>query len=172
MYTQNTIDKIREANIVETIGTYVELKREGANYKALSPFTKEKTPSFIVSPSKQIFKCFSTGKGGDAITFIREYENLEFIEAIDVIAKIHSISLEKHQESEIAKRTRIAHQSLEEYCFKASTIYRQNFVALKKHWAVEHLSERGYDNEVLIDFQIGYAQNDNQITKNLSLIHI
>ncbi|WP_435263400.1 DNA primase [Tenacibaculum sp. nBUS_03] len=167
MYTPNTIDKVREADIVKTIQGYVQLKKEGANYKGLSPFVTEKTPSFVVSPSKQIFKCFSSGNGGDGISFIRKQESVEFIDAIEIIAKIHHISLEKHQESEVAKRTRIAKQSLEEYSFLASSVYKQNYVKLPaKHWAKKLIAERKYSDEITIDFQIGFASLSNDITKN------
>ncbi len=70
MYTRSSIDRVREVDIVKTIGDYVSLKKAGANYKGLSPFADEKTPSFVVSPVKQMFKCFSTGFGGDGISFI------------------------------------------------------------------------------------------------------
>jgi len=70
-----TIEEVKQrADIVEVIGDFIQLKKSGANYKALSPFVDEKTPSFFVSPYKEIFKCFSSGKGGDAISFVMEYD--------------------------------------------------------------------------------------------------
>ena len=76
MIEESVIQEIKDrSDIVEVVGDFVSLKKSGSNYKALSPFTDEKTPSFFVSPSKQIFKCFSTGKGGDAIEFLKEVES-------------------------------------------------------------------------------------------------
>src|SRR5690554_4460828 len=76
------IDEIMNtARIEEVIGEYVQLKKSGSNYKGLSPFTEEKTPSFMVSPAKQIFKCFSTGKGGTAVSFLMELEQVSYPEA-------------------------------------------------------------------------------------------
>ena len=75
MISQSTIDDIKERmDIVEVVGDFVDLKKSGSSYKALSPFTSEKTPSFFVVPSKGIFKCFSSGKGGDAIRFVMEVD--------------------------------------------------------------------------------------------------
>ena len=80
MISDNTIQEIKERiDIVEVVGDFVDLKKSGSSYKALSPFTSEKTPSFFVSPSKQIFKCFSTGKGGDAIEFLKDVESMSSV---------------------------------------------------------------------------------------------
>ena len=83
-----TITRINDAiDIVDVIGDYVTLKKKGQNYWALSPFTSEKTPSFSVSPAKGIFKDFSSGKGGDAISFVMEVEGVGYIEALKILAK-------------------------------------------------------------------------------------
>ena len=83
----NIIDKIMQASqIEEVIGEFVNLKRAGSNLKGLSPFTDEKTPSFVVSPAKQIFKCFSTGKGGSVVTFLMEKEHFSYPEALRFLA--------------------------------------------------------------------------------------
>ena len=85
--SQQTIQEIKSRiDIVEVIGDFVSLKKAGGNYRALSPFTNEKTPSFYVSPSKEIFKCFSTGKGGDALSFVMEVEGINYIEALKFMA--------------------------------------------------------------------------------------
>ena len=89
------LEQIRAANdIVDVIGSYLPLKRAGANFRALCPFHREKTPSFNVNPHHQIFKCFGCGKGGDVFTFVREYENLEFMDAVRRLAERASIPLE------------------------------------------------------------------------------
>ncbi len=92
MITKETIDKIFSAiRVEEIIGEYVQLKRTGSNYKGLSPFVDEKTPSFVVSPSKQIWKDFSSGKGGTAITFFMEIEGFSYPEALRYDAKKYGI---------------------------------------------------------------------------------
>ena len=95
-YSHQSIENLKaEIDIVEVISNAIQLKRTGANYKACCPFHGEKTPSFVVSPDKQIFKCFGCGVSGDAIEFVKKYYNLEFIEAIEKIAKDKGFTLEK-----------------------------------------------------------------------------
>jgi twinkle protein len=94
MISEISINKVKDtANIVDVIGGYLELKKNGANYVCLSPFSNEKSPSFTVSPSKNIFKCFSTGKGGDCLTFLMEYKNINYIDAIKLLAEKYTIEL-------------------------------------------------------------------------------
>ena len=94
MISDNTIQEIKERiDIVEVVGDFVDLKKSGSSYKALSPFTSEKTPSFFVSPSKQIFKCFSTGKGGDAIEFLKEVESMSYVEALKYLAEKYGVEI-------------------------------------------------------------------------------
>jgi len=91
---ENIIDTIiQTARIEEVIGEFVHLKRAGSNLKGLSPFTDEKTASFVVSPAKQIFKCFSTGKGGSVVTFLMEKEHYSYPEALRWLADKYSIAL-------------------------------------------------------------------------------
>ena len=93
-----TIDAVKnQIDIIDIIGDFVSLKKVGQNYKALSPFTNEKTPSFFVSPTKGIYKCFSTGKGGDAISFLMEYEGLSYPEAIKFLARKYNIEIVEDQ---------------------------------------------------------------------------
>ena len=92
MITQHTIDKVFDAaRVEEVIGEFVQLKKTGSNFKGLSPFTDEKTPSFVVSPVKQIWKDFSTGKGGNSISFLMEHEHYTYPEAIRWLAKKYNV---------------------------------------------------------------------------------
>ena len=94
MIEESIIQEIKDRlDIVEVISDFVSLKKSGSNYKALSPFTNEKTPSFFVSPSKQIFKCFSTGKGGDAIEFLKEVDSMTYIEAIKYLGEKYCVEI-------------------------------------------------------------------------------
>ncbi|WP_340074509.1 DNA primase [Leptobacterium sp. I13] len=158
MYTQNSIDKVREADIVQVVGHFITLKKEGANYKAKSPFVDEKTPSFVVSPVKQIFKCFSTGQGGDAIKFVKLYKNLSFIEAVKAIAGICNILLEEEELSEERKSQIKTAQSLKALNDNVAKAYAKQLQHLPHtHWAKKLLQDRGYDNDAIIEFQLGYA---------------
>ena len=101
MIDRETIDRVfAAANIVEIVGDYVTLKRKGVNYMACCPFHNEKTPSFVVSPTKGVYKCFGCGKGGNAITFVMEHESLSFPEAVKVVAKRYGIEIHEKELSE------------------------------------------------------------------------
>ena len=98
MIDHHTIERIfSTADIVEVIGEFVNLKRSGQNYKGLSPFTNEKTPSFFVSPAKGIFKCFSSGIGGNVVTFLMEHEKLSYPEALRYLAQKYNIPVEEKE---------------------------------------------------------------------------
>ena len=104
MITKESIDKVYDAiRVEEVIGDFIQLKRSGSGYKGLSPFTNERTPSFSVSPAKQIWKDFSSGKGGNAIAFLMEHEHFYYVEAIRYLAKKYNIELEETQQSEEEK---------------------------------------------------------------------
>ena len=110
MIDRETIDRIyAAANIVDIIGEYVTLKRKGVNYQACCPFHNEKTPSFVVSPSKGVYKCFGCGKGGKAVTFLIEHENMTYPEAMKAVAKRYGIEVrEKEMTPEEVARWREA----------------------------------------------------------------
>src|SRR5215475_8709502 len=95
LFSSSTLEQIRAASdIVDIIGSYVPLKRAGANFRALCPFHKEKTPSFNINPQLQIFKCFGCGKGGNVFTFVMEYESIGFVDAIRRLAERAKIPIE------------------------------------------------------------------------------
>ena len=101
MIDRDTIDRIyAAADIVEVINDYVTLKRKGVNYQACCPFHNEKTPSFVVSPSKGLFKCFGCGKGGNAVSFVMEHENITYREALKIVAKKYGIEINEREETE------------------------------------------------------------------------
>ena len=101
MIDRETIDRIYSAaNIVEVVSDYVTLKRKGASYMACCPFHNEKTPSFVVSPAKGLFKCFGCGKGGNAVTFVMEHENVSYPEALKIVAKRYGIEVHEKEMTE------------------------------------------------------------------------
>ncbi|MBR5136032.1 MAG: DNA primase, partial [Rikenellaceae bacterium] len=98
MIDRATIDRIyATADIVEVISDYVTLRKKGVNYQACCPFHNEKTPSFVVSPSKGVYKCFGCGKGGNAITFVMEHESLSYVEALKVVARKYGIEVQERE---------------------------------------------------------------------------
>ena len=100
MISKTTIDKVYDAaQVEEVIGDFVQLKKSGSNYKGLSPFTDERTPSFMVSPVKQIWKDFSSGKGGNVVAFLMEHEHFTYPEAIRYLAKKYNIEVEETEQS-------------------------------------------------------------------------
>ncbi len=169
MYTEESINRVREADIVTIVGQFCELKKAGANYNCLSPFTDEKTPSCIISPVKQIFKDFSTGNGGDGIRFVQLHKGVEFIEAVEIIAEICNIIMEKEEMSPEAQRKSVHKKEMAELSLYASQIFKNNYHKLPdSHWAKTMIINRGYIPETVIDFQIGFASDQNQIYKTVS----
>lgn len=145
-------DLLARTDIVEVIGSRLELKRAGREYKALSPFTHEKSPSFFVSPAKQFFHCFSSGKHGTAIGFLMEYDRLSFVEAVEELAARHG--LEVPREGGGAQERLVLDGPLDA-CAAAQRFFREQ---LRQHpAAVDYLKKRGLSGETAKRFGIGYA---------------
>ena len=159
--------QVREKiDIVALISEYITLKKMGRNFTAVCPFHQENTPSFVVSPERQIWHCFGCGKGGDAFTFLMEYENLEFIEALRILAKKVGVTLKTTGSSYSAG--------------KKDAIYQLNNLAaeyynyvLTRHnvgkAALTYLTEkRGLNEKLIKTFNIGYSPiNGEDLTKFL-----
>ena len=106
MIDRDTVDRIfAAANIVDVISDFVTLKKRGTNYMACCPFHNEKTPSFVVSPAKGLFKCFGCGKGGNAVTFVMEHENMTYPEALKYVAKKYGIEVHERPKRSTATTT-------------------------------------------------------------------
>ncbi len=113
MITKNTIDSVFEtARVEEVIGDFVNLKKSGSNFKGLSPFSDERTPSFMVSPVKQIWKDFSSGKGGNVVAFLMEHEHFTYPEAIKYLAKKYNIEIEETERTDEEKAQADTRESL------------------------------------------------------------
>ena len=113
MIHKSTIDTVFEtARLEEVIGDFVQLKKSGSNFKGLSPFTDERTPSFMVSPVKQIWKDFSSGKGGNVIAFLMEHEHFSYPEAIRYLAKTYTIEIEETEQNDEQKAAASARESM------------------------------------------------------------
>ena len=162
MISQKTIDKIFSTiRVEEIIGEYVQLKRAGSNFKGLSPFHDEKTPSFVVSPSKQIWKDFSSGKGGTAITFLMEIEGFTYPEALRHAAKKYGIEIEEEQVeySEEQKKAQSEREILYKIHEVANTFFQENLWETQegKTIALSYFKERELHDDIIKKFQLGYS---------------
>jgi DNA primase len=161
MIDRTTIDKIfASADIVEVVSEFVKLKKSGQNFKGLSPFTDEKDPSFFVSPAKGIFKCFSSGKGGNAVTFLMEHEKLSYPEALRYLAKKYNIEIiEKEQTAEEIQQKN-ERESLMAVCDFAHKYFINNLTNTDEGKAVgvSYFHQRSYRDDIINKFQLGYAR--------------
>ncbi len=162
MISQATIDKIFSAmRIEEIIGEYVQLKRAGTTLKGLSPFQDEKTPSFVVSPSKQIWKDFSSGKGGTALSFLMEIEGFSYPEALRFVAKKYGIEVEEDRKelSEEEKYQRSERDLLYKINEVANAYYQEQLWETEEGKAIglSYFKERELKTEIIQKFQLGYS---------------
>ncbi len=168
MISKETIDKVFEfARVEEVISDFIALKKTGANFKGLSPFTNEKTPSFIVSPSKQIWKDFSSGKGGNVIAFLMEHEQFNYPESIRYLANKYNIEIietnDKYENSE--------ERNKRESLFIINSFAQEYFqnVVLKEVDVKNYLKERGLSDSTIVNFNIGFSPDKkNSFYKNAS----
>lgn len=152
----NVLDEIRDrADIVDLIGEYVDLKRSGSNYMGLCPFHSEKTPSFSVSPSKSIFKCFGCGVGGDVITFVMKRENLSFPEAVEFLADKYNVRLEVYKDEN--KEAREKRDRLYEINREAGLHFLKNYQASQKTQL--YLRNRMLSDKTIRSYGIGYSKD-------------
>lgn len=157
------VDQIMQTSrIEEVIGEFVQLKRAGSNLKGLSPFTDERTPSFVVSPAKQIFKCFSTGKGGTVVTFLMEKEHFSYPEALRWLATKYNVEIPELAEpsaEELAQRNErdslfIINEFAKNY-FADNLLKNEEGIAI----GLSYFEERGFRRDIIERFQLGYCLN-------------
>lgn len=163
MISKNTIEKVFDtARVEEVIGDFIQLKKSGANYKGLSPFTDERSPSFMVSPVKQIWKDFSSGKGGNVVSFVMEHEHLTYPEAIKYLAKKYGIEIEETEQSNEEKQKASERESM----FLVSEFARDYFqqqlteTTTGKAIGLSYFKERGFTDDTIKKFELGYAQDE------------
>lgn len=163
MISRNTIDRVFEtARVEEVIGEFVQLKKAGSNFKGLSPFSEERTPSFMVSPVKQIWKDFSTGKGGNAISFLMEHEHYSYPEAIRYLAKKYNIEIEETEQTDEQKEQANERESMFLVSEFARDYFHSNLLDSEKGKAIgkTYFQERGYDDEIIKKFELGYSLDE------------
>lgn len=163
MISKTTIDQVYETSRVEeVIGDFVQLKKSGSNFKGLSPFTDERTPSFMVSPVKQIWKDFSSGKGGNVVAFLMEHEHFTYPEAIKYLAKKYNIEIEETEQTDEQKE-----QANERESMYLVSEYAQKYFT-KTLWESEpgkaiglsYFKERGFTDETIRKFGLGYSLDE------------
>ena len=154
--SQTTIDQIRDrADIVDIISQEVNLKRKGINYFGVCPFHDEKTPSFSVSPSKQIYHCFGCGNGGNVFTFLMEYEKVTFFEAVKGLAEKYNIIIEEIKNTVPSNEFSLLYDFHE----RASIIYENNLFSKSGSNALTYLTNRKLKENIIKEFRIGFALN-------------
>ena len=165
---QDAKEEVRSRlNIEDVIGEYVQLKRAGRNYKGLSPFSGEKTPSFYVSPDKNIWHDFSSNKGGDIFTFVMEVEGMDFRQALEHLARKAGVELMEYESPDAKRRAALKKRAIEANEL-AARFYQQNL--LRNQHALEYVfKKRKLSKQVVQDFQIGYAPDNGSALTNFLL---
>ncbi|WP_299488253.1 DNA primase [uncultured Allomuricauda sp.] len=163
MISKTTIDQVYEtARLEEVIGDFVQLKKAGSNFKGLSPFSDERTPSFMVSPVKQIWKDFSSGKGGNVVAFLMEHEHFTYPEAIKYLAKKYNIEIEETEQTNEQKEQADERESM----YLVSEYAQKNFAETLwdsepgKAIGLTYFKERGFTDETIAKFGLGYALDE------------
>tara|TARA_B100001059_G_C17817225_1_gene576059 strand:+ start:94 stop:2058 length:1965 start_codon:yes stop_codon:yes gene_type:complete len=161
LISRSTIDQVYEtARVEEIIGDFITLKKSGSNFKGLSPFSQEKTPSFMVSPVKQIWKDFSSGKGGNVVAFLMEHEHFSYPEAIRFLAKRYNIEIEETEQSQEEKEKANSKESLYLVNQYAQESFEKDLWEYSEGIAIglSYFKERGFKDETIRFFGLGYAR--------------
>ena len=172
MISKNTIEKVFEiSRVEEVIGEFIQLKKSGSNFKGLSPFTNEKTPSFMISPAKQIWKDFSSGKGGNVVAFLMEHEQLSYPQAIKFLAKKYNIEVEETAISSQQKEKIDQKEKFILICEFAKKFFKEqlNKTDFGNNIAYNYLLERGFDKSTIEDFEIGCLTERRDSLKEFSV---
>ncbi|HZY80687.1 MAG TPA: DNA primase [Cyclobacteriaceae bacterium] len=160
MISKDTIDDIKNRlDIVDVISDFVTLKKAGINYKALSPFSNEKTASFFVVPGKGIFKDFSSGKGGDAITFVMEHEGMSYVEALRYLAKKYGVEIQESKASDEQLAMQSEREGLYVLMNFAKDYYKDKLLNSEEGQSIglSYFKERGFNDRDIHKFELGYA---------------
>lgn len=172
MITQRTIQQIMDAaRIEDVVGDFVTLKRRGANFQGLCPFHNEKTPSFNVSPTRNIFKCFGCGKGGDPITFVMEHEHIGYPEALRYLAQKYNIAIEETEVSEEYIEEKQLNDALHIINERALTFFQEQLFETDKGKSIglQYFKERGFREETIRKWGLGFAPDSrDSLTKTLT----
>ncbi|WP_166963179.1 DNA primase [Yeosuana marina] len=163
MISPSSIDQVFEASRVEeVIGDFVQLKKSGSNFKGLSPFSDERSPSFMVSPVKQIWKDFSSGKGGNVVAFLMEHEHFTYPEAIKYLAKKYNIEIEETEQTDEQKEKQDERESLYLVSEFANAYFQKilHKTDQGKSIGLSYFKERGFTEDTIKKFDLGYSLNE------------
>ena len=163
MISKNTIDQVYEtARVEEVIGDFVGLKKSGTNFKGLSPFTQERSPSFMVSPVKQIWKDFSSGKGGNVVAFLMEHEHFSYPEAIRYLAKKYNIEIEETEQTDAEKEKLNERESMFLVAEYANSYFKETLWEASEGKAIglTYFKERGFTDKTIKKFDLGYSPQE------------
>jgi|TARA_B110000259_G_scaffold12694_1_gene13543 DNA primase len=163
LISKNTIDQVYEtARVEEVIGDFVGLKKSGTNFKGLSPFTQERSPSFMVSPVKQIWKDFSSGKGGNVVAFLMEHEHFSYPEAIRYLAKKYNIEIEETEQTDAEKEKLNERESMFLVAEHANSYFKETLWEASEGKAIglTYFKERGFTDETIKKFDLGYSPQE------------
>jgi DNA primase len=168
---RETIDSIfTTARIEEVVGDFVNLKKRGANYMGLCPFHNEKTPSFTVSPAKGIYKCFGCGKGGNAVNFVMDVEQMDYVSALKYLAKKYHIEIVEEEKTAEQQQADTERESLMVICSHAQKFFTENLHTEQgKAIGLSYLEERGFSPETIEKFQLGYSPENSKAFLNSAL---
>lgn len=172
MIKQDSIQQILDtARIEEVVGDFVALKKRGANLLGLCPFHSEKTPSFMVSPAKGLFKCFGCGKGGDSLRFVMEHEKYSYPEALRYVAKKYNITLEETENTQEQKDKKDHREQLLSVLSYVSKSFQYNLFDISEGQVVglSYFNERGFREDVVRKFELGYSIEDWEGLKNKAI---
>lgn len=172
LISRRTIDTVFEtARVEEVIGDFIQLKRAGSNFKGLSPFTDERTPSFMVSPAKQIWKDFSSGKGGNVVSFLMEHEHFSYPEAIRFLAKKYGIEVEETEQTQEEKEQANERESLYLINEFATNYFHETLLKTEEGKAIglSYFKERRFTDEIIKKFQLGYSPDSWEAFTNHAL---
>ena len=160
MISQNTIQQIlSRIDIIDTIGGYVKLKKRGANYLGLCPFHNERTPSFTVSPAKEIYKCFGCGRSGNTISFLMEHEKFSYVDSLKWLANKYGVEIEETFQSDEQKQTQQTAESLFIINRFAQQFFTKTLFETEegRNIGLSYLKERGFREDIIKKFQLGYS---------------
>ena len=163
MISKNTIDQVYEtARVEEVIGDFLGLKKSGTNFKGLSPFTQERSPSFMVSPVKQIWKDFSSGKGGNVVAFLMEHEHFSYPEAIRYLAKKYNIEIEETEQTDAEKEKLNERESMFLVAEHANSYFKETLWEASEGKAIglTYFKERGFTDKTIKKFDLGYSPQE------------
>ena len=163
------IEELKSRNdIVNVVGSYVNLERKGSRYWACCPFHHEKTPSFCITPEMQRYKCYGCGASGDVINFVMQHESVEFMAAVEILAKRVGLEIPKTVGDKGLADRKKRKQTMAEICLEAARFYRETLLSEKGGQALAYLKKRGFSQKTIAKFGLGLSPDWNSLKNRLA----